>query len=81
MIRETELVQRLNLLHSSPSFLFRELGDDGRAAVESATEIPICEETLWVAGHTTLADGTEVPSAFRMQPISGDTPQSVFWSG
>ncbi len=79
MIRKREMTKRLNLLHGSPDFLFREVGDDGRAAVHKAAEIPMCEEIVWVAGRTVLPDGTEIPSVFRMQPLSGDIPVSVYW--
>jgi hypothetical protein len=79
MIDSKDLVRRLDLLRASPSFVFREEGDEGKAVVEQASTIPVCGDVVWVAGKTVLPDGTELASVFRLVPEAGDVPVSVYW--
>ena len=79
MLTPTDMVQRLNLLRSAPTFILQEEGDTGEAIVRSARTIPMVDTVVWVAGISTLADGGSLESVFRVVPESGDIPISVYW--
>jgi len=79
MIRDKDMKQRLNLLRSSPSFVFHETGEMGEADVLTIDSIPNDDGVYWVAGASKLKAGESLQSVFRVDTSSGGSLVSVYW--
>lgn len=79
MITSKDLVQRLNLLKNSISFVLRELGSDGSANVLDPERIPANHGIYWVPGETILPSGRRLPSVFRVDTDSGGELTGTYW--
>ena len=79
MIKEKDLIQRLNLLRSSNSFVFHETGNLGDAEVIRICKVPPSSGIYWIAGETLLKNGINVKSVFRVDTDSGGSLVDVYW--
>lgn len=79
MIEDADIIQRLNLLSSSPSFVLRENGDHGEMDVLNPKRIADGSGIYWVHGLTILPSGRSIPSVFRVDTGAGGSLCSVFW--
>lgn len=76
---DDELRRRLNLVESSKSFVLKEMGNDGSAAVQSVPVVPADDGVYWVGGVTKLATGREVTSVFRVDTDAAGNLLSIYW--
>ena len=79
MITDRELVQRLNLLRNSKTFVLRQTNDQGEAEVLCVSRVPKDSGLYWIAGETAFANGAKVPSIFRVDTNSGGTLAGAYW--
>ena len=79
MTLNSQLIQRLNLIRSSPSFVLKEIGDEGEHEVLSIKIIPKDSGNYWVGGTTKIKNGTEFDSVFIIDTNSGGSLIQVYW--
>lgn len=80
MIFEKNLVQRLNLLHSSKRFVLKEIGKNGKAEVISPQIIQSSSGIYWLSGVTIFKSKIEIQSIFVVDTNSGGTLLEVYWN-
>jgi hypothetical protein len=76
---EADLAKRLNLLRSSPTFILKDLGSNGKQHVVTTKLIPENSGSYWVAGRTTLKNGRVVEAVFNVDTGSGGSLLAIFW--
>ena len=79
MIREKDLVERLNFLRMFKKRVLQELDDQGRAKVLTLDTVPKSDGIYWAGGTAVLKNGTEVESVFRVNTDTGGTLLSSYW--
>jgi hypothetical protein len=77
MVTDQEVVQALNLVRTSPSFVLRELKDRRIEVLQIAT-VPNDGSIYWVAGQTTIPVGTSIASVFVIENGGGNLV-NVYW--
>jgi hypothetical protein len=77
MVDDRELVQALNLLQSSPSFVLRQC-DDRRMDVSQVALVPNDGSVYWIAGESQLPVGRAIPSVFIVENGGGNLI-AVYW--
>lgn len=78
-MRDNELQQWLNLVHSSPTFVIKIDGKTGKGYVLSPQVVPANDGEYWVAGEACLRSGRKLASVFRVQTNSGGTLLGGYW--
>jgi len=79
MVRDDDMRQRLNLVESSKAFVLKEVGSVGEATVTSPKIISKDDGVYWVGGATTLKNGRELPSVFRVDTNAAGNLLSIYW--
>lgn len=79
MAIEADLAKRLNLLRSSPSFVLKDVGSEGKQHVVATKLIPENSGSYWVAGRTTLKNGRVLEAVFNVDTGSGGSLLAIFW--
>ncbi|QEM80903.1 hypothetical protein [Halomonas binhaiensis] len=79
METNTTIVQWLNLVHSSPTFVIRVGGSNENATVECLNVVPKDDGEYWMSGTTILKNGAEIPSVFRIDTNTGGTLAGAYW--
>ncbi len=77
MVDDRELVQVLNLLRTSPTFVFCQRGDK-RMVVSQLASVPNDGLVYWIAGESQLPKGRTVPSVFNVENGGGNLI-AVYW--
>ena len=79
MVRDKDMIQRLNLLKSSSTFVLKEVGTAGEAEVLTLPTVPDSSGLYWVSGETTLKSGDKLTSVFRIDTDASGTLLSTYW--
>ena len=79
MIREKDLIERLNFLKLFNKRVLLELDDEGRAEVLTLEVVPVSAGVYWIGGTTILKNGLRVDSVFRVNTESGGTLLKTYW--
>lgn len=78
MVIDSDLIKRLNLLRTSPGWVFKAL-EDGSMEVLKPDSVPAGDGFYWIGGETTTASGNRIPSVFVVDTDSGAEQCGVFW--
>ena len=78
MAVDSELAKTLNLPRTSPTFVLKQIGDDGSLEVVQLGKIPSDDAVYWLSGSSKLASGREVPSVFVVSDGGGSLVK-VYW--
>jgi hypothetical protein len=77
VIQDRKLIQALNLLRTSPTFVFREF--DNRMEVLQLPNVPNDGSVYWIGGESLLPVGRRIPSVFVVEHGGGNLIAVYWW--